>query len=117
MKTPLGKTETTPARISVDITKFTAQLEQWLAAKISADALAPAIDAFLATSAELDRMLVPHPGGRWCAEPERYAAAQRRKLAENRYMVSLAYGTAKSKKALSAGQITPASNPQTARTM
>jgi hypothetical protein len=74
-------------------------LPQWLAAKRSADALAPAIDAFLATSDELDRMLVPHALGRWCAEPERYAAVQKRKLAERRHMESLARQTAKSKNA------------------
>jgi hypothetical protein len=85
-------------------------LEQWLVAKRSADALAPAIDAFLATSDELDRMLLPHPKGRWCANPERYASVQKRKLAERRHMESLAWQTAKSKNACRTEQVVSASH-------
>jgi hypothetical protein len=73
-------------------------IEAWLAAKRSTDALAPAIDAFLATSDEVERILVPHPKGRWCADPERYAALQKRKLVELRQMEALAWQTFRSKR-------------------
>lgn len=90
-------------------------LEDWMIIKRSANALVPAIDAFLATSDELDRMLVPHPEGRWCAEPERYAAVQKRKLAEHRYMVSLVHQKTNSKDASRTEQIVSASHGQTGR--
>jgi hypothetical protein len=90
-------------------------LEEWLAAKRSADALALAIDAFLATSDELDRMLVPHPRGRWCADPDRYASVQKRKLAERRHMESLAWQMAKSKNLSRTEQVVSASHDKTGR--
>jgi hypothetical protein len=103
MNTHLRKTETTPARISNEITEFAAQLDgctspEWVPVMPLPDGEVGWChrNVAKATSDEVERMLVPHPNGRWCAEPERYASLQKRRLAELRQMEALAWQTFRS---------------------